>query len=624
MSIKKQHIQLAQTFDNIERFRREHRSIYRDAQRQGWLPELMDAVEAPNSDSKNQTPPRDSKRGYTKTECINVAFRYIYRSEFKQNASGHYHRAREQGWLDEVCRHMVSKRKNYTLLELVRIAEKYLYYADFIANEPSYTHIAKENNWLTTVTLGLVRQSTASPDEIMSLGYDDVVHYARHCQTEQEFNEKFPIHQERARGQGWLEDCYQHIRVTHPITKPTCRSIALCYKDRSSLKHYAPSIYNRIYAQKWKNDCLSHMEKGSRGRSYIDCQKEAQKYTTRKAFSQHSSTHYKRAAKKGWLDDICIHMTVVKSPAKTKLECAVEARKYQSRRAFQLNSPAYYQAAQKLGCVDEICAFMPQKTPPRTKDQCLAVAKKYTNERAFKRHDRSVYERAKRQNWLTDCYAVFSNEELSPKDKKQPEIQKKRAKPRTKEQCLEIALKYSSRSDFQKYSSPVYQRAYKQGWLNDVCAHMMPPQLSNSLENCQAIASMYATETELRKCSPTHYLRARKQGWLGELAPFYTTKGHSLYDCIKAAKKVSTMKEFMLRYPNLSQIIESNKWHDKVVVHFKPLPKKITYRTCHQEAQKYMSISEFKRKAPHEYQAAKNNNWLDKLYQDLWATKAYR
>jgi len=42
----------------------------------------------------------------------------------------------------------------------------------------------------------------------------------------------------------------------------------------------------------------------------------------------------------------------------------------------------------------------------------------------------------------------------------------------TKEKCLEEALKYSRKVDFQKNSGSAYQISYKNDWLEEICTHM--------------------------------------------------------------------------------------------------------------------------------------------------------
>jgi len=57
----------------------------------------------------------------------------------------------------------------------------------------------------------------------------------------------------------------------------------------------------------------------------------------------------------------------------------------------------------------------------------------------------------------------------------------------TLEICRLEALKYSNRAAFQK-KSPAYKAAYKYGWLDDICGHMVKPKPYNhtwSFEACE-------------------------------------------------------------------------------------------------------------------------------------------
>ena len=43
----------------------------------------------------------------------------------------------------------------------------------------------------------------------------------------------------------------------------------------------------------------------------------------------------------------------------------------------------------------------------------------------------------------------------------------------TKEKCLEEALKYNSRTDFFNSNGSAYNRSIRNGWLDEICSHMM-------------------------------------------------------------------------------------------------------------------------------------------------------
>lgn len=49
-------------------------------------------------------------------------------------------------------------------------------------------------------------------------------------------------------------------------------------------------------------------------------------------------------------------------------------------------------------------------------------------------------------------------------------------KPRnywTKERCREEALKYKNKKEYRNGNNGSYNAAYRKGWLNDVCSHMV-------------------------------------------------------------------------------------------------------------------------------------------------------
>ena len=88
------------------------------------------------------------------------------------------------------------------------------------------------------------------------------------------------------------------------------------------------------------------------------CRREAIKYTTRTEFQNNSHGAWAAANKKGWLDEICKHMTVKWQHKWDKESCRKEALKYTSRTDFENNSSGAWAAANKKGWLDEICLHM--------------------------------------------------------------------------------------------------------------------------------------------------------------------------------------------------------------------------------------------------------------------------
>ncbi len=50
----------------------------------------------------------------------------------------------------------------------------------------------------------------------------------------------------------------------------------------------------------------------------------------------------------------------------------------------------------------------------------------------------------------------------------------------TKERCKDESIKYKSRYSFQKNSGSAYSSAFKNGWLDEICSHIVNRKYSTS------------------------------------------------------------------------------------------------------------------------------------------------
>jgi hypothetical protein len=93
---------------------------------------------------------------------------------------------------------------------------------------------------------------------------------------------------------------------------------------------------------------------------------------------------------------------------------------------------------------------------------CKNEALKYKSRSEFKRNNSSAYTSARLNKWLDKICIHMTKKDFKKKIKW------------TKEKCKNEALKYNSRSDFQKHSSPSYLTSMRNGWLDEICSHMKP------------------------------------------------------------------------------------------------------------------------------------------------------
>ena len=86
-------------------------------------------------------------------------------------------------------------------------------------------------------------------------------------------------------------------------------------------------------------------------------QAEALKYETRTTFFKTSGSAYNAAVNQSIFDEICSHMTFVRSDW-TYETLVVEALRYETRVTFQKGSKGAYLSAFRRGLLDEICGHM--------------------------------------------------------------------------------------------------------------------------------------------------------------------------------------------------------------------------------------------------------------------------
>lgn len=93
------------------------------------------------------------------------------------------------------------------------------------------------------------------------------------------------------------------------------------------------------------------------------------------------------------------------------------------------------------------------------KEHCLEEAKKYPTRVGLKKGNNTVYKKLTERGWLQEAF------ENTP-------MQIKPVGYWSKERCVEEALKYTHRSDFEKHSKSAYGKAVKQKWISEICEHM--------------------------------------------------------------------------------------------------------------------------------------------------------
>jgi len=251
-------------------------------------------------------------------------------------------------------------------------------------------------------------------------------------------------------------------------------------------------------------------------------------FVNKRDFNKSHVAAYELLRKNGWLDEACSHMKNINHAIKwTKEKCREEALKYKTKADFRNNCSWGYHVAKENNWLEEITSHTIKHkhvTPIKwTKYKCQEEALKYENRNEFHLNSSRAHSACVRNKWLNEVCAHMKDP-YSCKFKW------------TKEMCQEIALEYSYRKEFSIKNKNAYYSARHNGWLDEICQHMIYKKVENgywnNLENCRNEAIKYNTKTEFNKYSQEAYKFSRKNGWIDIICEHMTPVGNRYNKCI--------------------------------------------------------------------------------------------
>ena len=337
---------------------------------------------------------------WTKKRCIKEAQRYETRTAFQFGSSGAYNAAFVHGWLDEVCSHMKILKTHYSKEECAVEALKYETKTEFMEKSPIYYSHAIRKGYINEICTHMKKLGNPEERAIYAFEFQDhhvyigltsdierrrhehlhekksaVYKYIQVSNCSFEFKtltgylpveEAALVEDEKIleySDKGWIllnkkrgGDLGSKIRK---YTKTFCRQIALQYSDTIEFRNSNPHFYSYMCKRGWIDELCEHMTQRKKRNGYWTkerCKEEAKKYSRRTDFQKYSKSAYGRAFKNGWLDDFCSHMPLFEyEPFKwTKENCYLKAQECQSRGDFKKKYPNAYGAALDNGWLDEL------------------------------------------------------------------------------------------------------------------------------------------------------------------------------------------------------------------------------------------------------------------------------
>ena len=193
----------------------------------------------------------------------------------------------------------------------------------------------------------------------------------------------------------------------------------------------------------------------------------------------------------------------------------------------------------------------------------------------------------------------------------------------TFDNCLEDALKFKSKIEWQKNSNSAYNAARFNGWLNDCCMHMMKLRNDDNYwtkEKCLESALKYQTREEWKQNESAALGAALKHKWYYEctvhmqkLRGFWTKEL-----CLESALKYQTLKEWETNDKKSFEASQNNGWYMECSAHMTKAKRNYwTKEKCIEDAQKYHSKSEWQKKNRSAYGIAINNGWLNECSEHM-------
>lgn len=229
-------------------------------------------------------------------------------------------------------------------------------------------------------------------------------------------------------------------------------------------------------------------------------------------------------------------------------------------------------------------------------NMCIEEGLKYNSRSDFKKYSAGCYVATVRNGWLEIVCKNMTT----------------RRKPNNywnKDACLLEALKCNSRSEFAKLNGWGYQFALKNGFLDEICLHMIP--VGNIKKRC---VYSYEFENNIVYVGLTHDIDKRWTKRLldnKDVVNIYIKKTNKLPIIKKLTEYIDSNDASKLEGVYLNNYI-SNGWTPLNRIKTGSLGGDIikwTYEICRDESLKYTSLAEFRNK---------NNNCLSRIYKNGW------
>lgn len=339
---------------------------------------------------------------WTKEKCHAESLKYKTRYQFQKNSNNAYNAAYRNGWLDDICNHMIKTQKPTSYWTKEKCHEESLKYTnrtEFSKKSNGAYTAAYRKGWLDDICSHMITIGNRHNKCIYAYEFpDNSVYVGLTYNIDKR-------HSDRQR-----DNKDQVIKYIKKKGLKPLRKQLTCYIDVEEAIKAENYYVNKYKSEGW--NVLNIAKTGAIGGNiiiwtYDKCREEALKYKNKTEFLKNNSSAYVAAYRNGWLDDICSHMEHLEKPKGywTYERCKEEALKYNTKKDFFKNSVSAYGISIKNGWFKDITSHMIDRPNKKwTYEKCKEEASKYNSKSDFFRNNRGAYNASLRNKWINDFF----------------------------------------------------------------------------------------------------------------------------------------------------------------------------------------------------------------------------
>jgi hypothetical protein len=482
---------------------------------------------------------------WTKELASIESIKYSTRVEFQKKSGNAYNAALRNGWLDEICVHMVSLRNdNWTFDDIKKIASSYDRLIDFQTKENAAYLFAKRHGFFEDVISHMTRNTRWNKVKLHkeALKYDSRTEFEQNSQNAYNSALRFKIMDEITTHMEPLGHKYKRMIYVYEFPDNFCY-VGLTFNQKKRHNSHITSKSSAVY-QHIKKTGLTPVFKPLT--EYID-----------NVFAQKKENEFlEKYVKEGWfiLNKTKTGNLGSNQQLWTKEKIWEIAKKYDKLIDFRKNEQNVYHAALKSDYYEEITSHMSRiiKVRKYTKEIIVDLVKKYTKLSDFMKNEKGAYIAVLNNNWKD----LLSN------------LERKRNINITDEELFELAKKYQTKKEFKDNHPSEYSYAQRKNLIKNITEHMVEGRFKWVKENVLEIAKKYDNFTLFYKENRNACDAAYKYGWIDNVTKHMTKVRVWDYESVKKeSMKYQNREAFRIGGKGAYNYAKKNNILDEVTSH---------------------------------------------------------